>query len=108
MTFYTYSWGHPFPIDRRLVYFFSEKSSSHIQDIPEITFIIIFLCFVIIKLEQQRAFCQIINLAKLVIFSIVTEMLMDNTGYILENFAFLPHSFLTFSSLLTHSSFTCT
>lgn len=55
MAFYSYSWGHLFPMDR-MHRFFSEESASHFQDIPEMTFIILFLCFVIMELEQQRAF----------------------------------------------------
>lgn len=60
--------------------YISEGSASHIQAILEITFIIVFLYFVIMKLEQQRAFFQVISLAKLVISSLMTKMLMDNTG----------------------------
>lgn len=37
------------------LHFFYE-SASHVQDIQEITFVIIFLCFVIMKLELKRAF----------------------------------------------------
>ena len=45
MTFYTYDWGHPFAMARRLayiyIYFFFEESASDIQDIWEIAFIMI-------------------------------------------------------------------
>lgn len=53
-------------MDRMLAYFFSEERASYIQDILEITFIIIFSCFPIVALEQQRAFLQVIvSLVKL-------------------------------------------
>lgn len=69
-------------MDTMLVYFFfPEESASYIQAIPEITFLIVFLCFVMMELEQQRAFLQvIISLAKLVISSVVIKMLVDSTG----------------------------
>lgn len=108
MKFYIYNCDCPFPVDRMHVYiFFSEGSASHIQAIPEITFIIVFLYFVIMKLEQQRAFSQVISLAKLVISSLMTKMLMDNTGSALQNFASLPHIFFFNDFSSVDILFTC-
>lgn len=42
--------------------------------------------------------------AKLIISSVVTEVLMDNMEEAVQSFALLPHIlFLVFSALLTHS-----
>lgn len=60
MIFYNYNWEWVIPMDRMLVYFFPEECGSYIQDVLEITFIIIVSCFWIMELEQQRAFLQVI------------------------------------------------